>query len=35
MPLYPVHLFMPDVNRLVADPFNAKNRSISEEFVYP
>ncbi|APT68430.1 ICP8 [Suid alphaherpesvirus 1] len=35
VPLYPVHLFMPDVNRLVADPFNAKNRSISEEFVYP
>lgn len=34
VPLYPVHLFMPDVNRLVADPFNAKNRSISEEFVY-
>ncbi|AIL02948.1 single-stranded DNA-binding protein [Equid alphaherpesvirus 3] len=35
IPLYPVQLFMPDVNRLAGEPFNAKHRSIGDEFVYP
>ncbi|AAG27202.1 ssDNA binding protein [Cercopithecine alphaherpesvirus 9] len=35
IPLFPIHVFMPDVNRLVTDPFNATQRSIGENFVYP
>nr|AKG56974.1 ORF29 [Human alphaherpesvirus 3] len=35
IPLFPVQLFMPDVNRLVPDPFNTHHRSIGEGFVYP
>lgn len=34
IPIYPVQLYMPDVNRLASEPFNAKHRSIGDEFVY-
>ncbi|AHM96151.1 single-stranded DNA-binding protein [Papiine alphaherpesvirus 2] len=35
IPLYPLQMFMPDYNRVVADPFNANHRSIGENFEYP
>ncbi|SCL76941.1 single-stranded DNA-binding protein [Spheniscid alphaherpesvirus 1] len=35
MPLYPVQMFMPDVNRIAQEPFNSKFRSIGEGFCYP
>ncbi|QBN85150.1 single-stranded DNA-binding protein-like protein [Phocid alphaherpesvirus 1] len=34
IPLYPIQLYMPDVNRISTEPFNTKHRSINEEFVY-
>ncbi|AQX83342.1 single-stranded DNA-binding protein [Canid alphaherpesvirus 1] len=34
IPLYPIQLYMPDVNRISTEPFNSKHRSINDEFVY-
>nr|WHT50070.1 major DNA-binding protein [Bovine alphaherpesvirus 5]WHT50152.1 major DNA-binding protein [Bovine alphaherpesvirus 1]WHT50238.1 major DNA-binding protein [Bovine alphaherpesvirus 1]WHT50326.1 major DNA-binding protein [Bovine alphaherpesvirus 1] len=35
VPLYPVQLYMPDVNRVNMEPFNARQRAIGEQLAYP
>ncbi|QBM10871.1 Major DNA-binding protein [Caprine alphaherpesvirus 1] len=35
VPLYPVQLYMPDVNRVNLEPFNARQRAIGEQLAYP
>nr|ABU46139.1 UL29 protein [Anatid alphaherpesvirus 1] len=35
IPIYPIQLVMPDVNRLAPEPFNSKHRSIGEGFELP
>ncbi|ALJ84061.1 single-stranded DNA-binding protein [Felid alphaherpesvirus 1] len=34
IPLYPIQLYMPDVNRVSHEPFKTKQRSICDEFIY-
>ncbi|AQS79186.1 single strand DNA-binding protein [Ateline alphaherpesvirus 1] len=35
VPLYPLQMFTPDFNRVLAEPFNRNHRSIGEDFEYP